>query len=122
MSNIQYAVLTIAALSLLLGLSLGQIRQQHQRIEQLEFNRFLQSGNSLHIHSCKNRLCRDVHLGDALRASMEAREKALMELKLRDLEGLEQRIESAVRRYNRKLDRWEDEWRGTEEGLIRMGR
>jgi hypothetical protein len=44
MTSLRYAIAIIGALSLLLGLSLGQNYHQYKRIQQLEFNRFRQSG------------------------------------------------------------------------------
>lgn len=121
MSNIRYAVIIIGALSLLLGLSLGQIYHQHQRIEQLEFNRFRQSGNIIYCQPKNHRhdLDREIQLRKAQEALERAQLKLERKMRLRN-EVNEERLQEAVRRYNKKLERWEDEWRSTDRGLIRI--
>jgi biopolymer transport protein ExbB/TolQ len=122
MSNIRYAVLIIGALSLLLGLSLGQIYYQHQRIEQLEFNRFQQSGE-IKIHHRQHNFCRENHFHDAQRALERARADVHRKFERKQrVEEVERRLQEAIYRYNRELDKWESnpKWESTKNGLYRF--
>lgn len=122
MSNIRYAVLIIGALSLLLGLSLGQIYYQHQRIEQLEFNRFRQSG-TIELHKHRGDFPHHRHFHDSRRARERAREQAHREhLKKLEIQEVEKRLQEAIYRYNRELETWEKtpKWESTKYGLYRF--
>lgn len=106
MSNIRYAVLIIGALSLLLGLSLGQIYRQHQRIEQLEFNRFRQSG-VIQLHKYIDGF-NHFNSNEARQARERAREQAHQErLRKIEVDEVQKRLQEAIYRYNRELDKWE---------------
>lgn len=126
MSNIRYAVLIIGALSLLLGLSLGQIYHQHQRIEQLEFNRFRQSGKKFDLRRSTVDLFRDQcrkkhrHHGVEERARAEAEARVERELRI-EADRAERKLQEAIRRYNKELQLWEStKWRSTSNGLYRV--
>lgn len=110
MSNMHYAVVIIGALSLLLGLGLGQIYYQHQRIEQLEFNRFRQPSHLEQLRHCRNDLCRHRHF----RQSQEATERARI--------NAERKLKESIRRYNKELKRWEAEEkrRSSRDGVYRI--
>ena len=88
MTNLRYAIGIIGALSLLLGLSLGQIYFLHERVDQLEFNRFRQSTPQiqLNITSDYQRHLLQENLERARRHNALSKE---------------------LRRYNRELQRWE---------------
>ncbi|PHN05781.1 hypothetical protein [Flavilitoribacter nigricans] len=131
MSNIRYAVLIIGALSLLLGLSLGQIYFQHQRIEQLEFNRFRSSVNVPQAapHTChpRNRCTHDLsrffdgHRESMERARVEAFRKRQREMTIQ-VDEVEKRLQKAIRRYNKEVELWESNhtWKSTKNGLYRF--
>lgn len=122
MSNIRYAVLIIGALSLLLGLSLGQIYFQHQKIEQLEFNRFRDSGKK-QFPRCNNMHLHDRHMRDAQRSMERAWEKARQKQQWRnEVDEVEKRLQEAIYRYNRELKEWEKspKWESTKNGLYRF--
>lgn len=96
MTNLRYAIIIIGALSLLLGLSLGQIYYQHKRIEQLEFNRFRQMPMEFRFQ----------HRDHPHRAYRDALDRA------REQGILLERLEEVMRRYNPEEQRWE--WDVTE--------
>lgn len=131
MTNIRYAVLIIGALSLLLGLSLGQIYFQHQRIEQLEFNRFRHSTKlpQANWHTCvsgdhcshKFSRGRDAHFEAIEKARTEALRRR--EHKLRnEAHEVEKRLQNAIRQYNKELELWESNHKSksTKNGLYQF--
>ena len=91
MTSLRYAIAIIAALSLLLGLSLAQNYTQHKRIKQLEFNRFLQSGSQFELHQRFD----NSHL-------------ILEQLREQTRRKRERAIHPTVPRYNEHNHRWED--------------
>lgn len=91
MTNLRYAIAIIGALSLLLGLSLGQNFYQHNRIKQLEFNRFRHSGVNFEFQQRIDNVERIME-----RFQEEERRKR------------ERIIHLTVPRYNRHQHRWED--------------
>jgi biopolymer transport protein ExbB/TolQ len=131
MTNIRYAVLIIGALSLLLGLSLGQIYFQHQRIEQLEFNRFRHSSelSKSNWHTCATGNYCSHNLHRAFDSHLEAMERAKAEMlrrrehKLRnEANEVEKRLQNAIRQYNKELQLWESNKKemSTQNGLYRF--
>ncbi|MCB0634770.1 MAG: hypothetical protein R2824_16815 [Saprospiraceae bacterium] len=89
MTSLRYAIAIIGALSLLLGLSLGQNYHQYKRIQQLEFNRFRQSGIEFEI---RERVDNTRRILDRFREEAE-RQRV---------------IHLTVPRYNEFHHRWED--------------